>query len=141
MGIRFLLIIACILVAVVAQPRKSVQRSPEEIQQIKEERKALRKSMRSKAPPEKGALTAWAQSLSDEDYDVEHWRVATHSSSASDWFHHYARRISALFKKNGAKVNFALVGACDGTGDKTIKTLYLPNEHWRGVFVEPMSIN
>jgi hypothetical protein len=33
------------------------------------------------------------------------------------------------------------IGACDGNGDKTIKKLYIPNEHWRGVFVEPMSIN
>lgn len=32
-------------------------------------------------------------------------------------------------------------GACDGNGDKTIKKLYIPNSHWRGVFVEPMSIN
>jgi hypothetical protein len=34
-----------------------------------------------------------------------------------------------------------LVGACDGTGDNTIKHLYLPNEHWRGVFVEPLTMN
>jgi hypothetical protein len=33
------------------------------------------------------------------------------------------------------------VGACDGTGDNTIKHLYLPNEHWRGVFVEPLTMN
>jgi hypothetical protein len=32
-------------------------------------------------------------------------------------------------------------GACDGTGDNTIKHIYLPNDHWRGVFVEPMSLN
>lgn len=34
-----------------------------------------------------------------------------------------------------------MVGACDGTGDNTIKNLYLPNEHWRGVFVEPLTMN
>jgi hypothetical protein len=32
-------------------------------------------------------------------------------------------------------------GACDGTGDNTIKHLYVPNDHWRGVFVEPLTMN
>lgn len=35
----------------------------------------------------------------------------------------------------------SVLGACDGTGDNTIKNLYLPNEHWRGVFVEPLTMN
>jgi hypothetical protein len=28
-----------------------------------------------------------------------------------------------------------MIGACDGTSDNTIRELFLPNEHWRGVFV------
>jgi hypothetical protein len=38
-------------------------------------------------------------------------------------------------------VNFILVGACDGTHDKTIDKLFLPNPHWRGAFVEAISYN
>ncbi len=92
-------------------------------------------------PPERISVRAWAEGLSDEDYSEEHWRDVFHSNSASDFFNNYAKKISALFKENSAKVNFALIGACDGLGDSTIKKLYLPNSHWRGVFVEPMSIN
>ena len=34
-----------------------------------------------------------------------------------------------------------LIGACDGTADNTIRNLFLPQEHWRGVFVEPLTMN
>eukprot|EP01039_Chlorochromonas_danica_P007692 gene7692-8499_t len=94
-----------------------------------------------KQSPERLALKAWAESLREEDYSFDYWKTAFHSSSASDFFHGYAKKISEVFREAGAKVNFALVGACDGNGDKTIKKLYIPNSHWRGVFVEPMSIN
>ncbi|RYY81194.1 hypothetical protein EON63_15920 [archaeon] len=50
-------------------------RSPEEVAKMKRERKARRKSMRGNLPPEKMAITKWANSLTDRDYDVEHWRV------------------------------------------------------------------
>jgi hypothetical protein len=84
--------------------------SPEEAAK-KREMKKMRKSQKvRKQSPEKQALKAWAESLADEDYDVEHWKKAFHTSSASDFFHAYARKISDLFKKVGAKVNFALVG-------------------------------
>lgn len=42
---------------------------------------------------------------------------------------------------SGAVVNFAMIGACDGTNDRTIRERYLPNPFWRGVFVEPISYN
>jgi hypothetical protein len=32
-------------------------------------------------------------------------------------------------------------GACDGTHDKTISKYFIPNDHWRAVFVEPVSFN
>jgi hypothetical protein len=58
------------------------------------------------------------------------------------YFDQYAQRFSKLFKTiPGALVNFAMIGACDGTNDPTIRDRYLPNSHWRGVFVEPMSVN
>lgn len=34
-----------------------------------------------------------------------------------------------------------MVGACDGVTDPVIKFQFLKQPHWRGVFVEPMSIN
>jgi hypothetical protein len=51
------------------------------------------------------------------------------------------KRLSDFFLTRGATVNFALVGACDGTNDVTIRERFLPNEHWRGLFVEPISLN
>ena len=89
---------------------------------------------------QRAAVKAWAQSLHDEDYDADHW-IKTLSHMPSNFFEHYATRLSDIFKEKGAKVNFALVGACDGTNDRTIRERYLPNEHWRGVFVEPFTIN
>lgn len=111
--------------------------------------------------PERTSVKAWADSLTEQDYNEESWRKLYHSHSAADFFNAYSKRISNLFKENSAKVNFALIGeifvlvkvdqlcayayftigACDGLGDNTIKHIYLPNDHWRGVFVEPMSIN
>lgn len=104
-------------------------------------RKERRRNAQRRQPPERQAVKAWAESLTEEDYDYEHWKVAFRSNSPSDFFHAYARKLSDVFKRGKAKLNFALVGACDGNGDKTIKKLYIPNDHWRGVFVEPMSVN
>lgn len=82
------------------------------------------------------AIKSWASTLSDEDYDVQAWK-----KQPQYLFEDYTLLLSDQFKSKGAKVNFALVGACDGTHDKTITERYLPFEHWRGVFVEPFEIN
>lgn len=87
------------------------------------------------------ALEQWALSLTDRDYDYNEWRKSFRSRSTVDFFNGYAKKLSSLFKSYNAKVNFVMVGACDGTGDNTIKHLYLPNQHWRGVFVEPLTMN
>ena len=102
--------------------------------------------------------------LTAKDYNYSEWRVTFHSKSTVDFFNGYAKKLSDLFKEQNAKVNFAmigkfhlmlnfnkvsltlkhyydLVGACDGTSDNTIKNLYLKNDHWRGVFVEPLTMN
>lgn len=63
-----------------------------------------------KQSPERLALKAWAGSLHEEDYSFDYWKTAFHSSSASDFFHGYAKKISEVFRQAGAKVNFALVG-------------------------------
>ena len=58
-----------------------------------------------------------------------------------NFFDHYVQKLSNLFLEKDAIVNFALVGACDGTNDNTIRDRYIPNYHWHGVFVEPFSMN
>lgn len=117
--------------------------------QLKRQKKKLRKAKegenmsvkKRRENKEIQAIRLWANSLTENDYNHTYWKEQFHTNAASDFFNAYARKISGIWKDIGAKVNFALVGACDGLGDKTIKTLYLPNEHWRGVFVEPVSIN
>ena len=89
---------------------------------------------------QKNAIKAWIKSRKEEDYDPQHWQDNI-SSQPQDYFEHYIREISSVFKEQNAVVNFALVGACDGTNDRTIRDTYLPNEHWRGAFVEPFQMN
>jgi hypothetical protein len=86
------------------------------------------------------AMKEWASSLHEQDYNATYWSEKFHKQPAN-FFEHYAQKLSDVFKANKATVNFALVGACDGTNDRTIKDRFLPNEHWRGVFVEPFQMN
>ena len=60
--------------------------------------------------PERSAVRAWADQLSENDYSEESWKSIFHSHSASDFFNAYAKKISNLFKEYSAKVNFALIG-------------------------------
>jgi hypothetical protein len=90
----------------------------------------------------KASLEQFAHSLIPEtDYNVTMWAITAHSRSPSDYFDRYSVRISNIFKQNQAFVNFVSVGACDGTTDPIIKDRFLKNEHWRAVFVEPMTPN
>ena len=92
--------------------------------------------------PHRNALQAWSQYLVPErDYNSTIWRETYRSGTWSVHFNAYCKHLSRVFAENGAKVNFVMIGACDGTNDVTIRTLYLPNLHWRGVFVEPFSMN
>ena len=86
------------------------------------------------------ATKEWMESLHESDYDPTYWVEHFHQQP-QNFFEHYIRQLSAIFAHNGAKVNFALVGACDGTNDRTISKMYLKEDHWRGVFVEPFEIN
>lgn len=74
------------------------------------------------------------------DYNATEW-IKRFNAQPQNFFEHYIRVLSSIFLDNGAIVNFALVGACDGTNDRTIRESYVPNEHWHGVFVEPFTIN
>ena len=89
---------------------------------------------------QRAAVKAWAESLQAKDYDPTDWAKSHHWQPAN-FFEYYASRLSDIFAEKGAKVNFALVGACDGTNDRTIKDKFLKHEHWRGVFVEPFTMN
>jgi FkbM family methyltransferase len=92
--------------------------------------------------PVRIALEAWANSLSpDKDFNVTMWAITAHSRSPSDYFDKYAGRISTVFQNNQANVNFVSVGACDGITDPIIKNRFLKNDHWRAVFIEPMTPN
>lgn len=60
------------------------------------------------------ALEEWGNSLNDEtDYNATYWQYGLHMQPQNA-FNHYINKLSQLFKKLGAKVNFAIVGACDG---------------------------
>mmetsp|Transcript_31988 Transcript_31988/g.46090 ORF Transcript_31988/g.46090 Transcript_31988/m.46090 type:complete len:398 (+) Transcript_31988:3-1196(+) len=89
---------------------------------------------------QKAAVKAWSRILSEKDYNASEW-ARTMRKQPQNFFDHYVQILSNLFLEKEAIVNFALVGACDGTNDNTIRERYLPNSHWHGVFVEPFSIN
>ena len=91
---------------------------------------------------QKAAVEQWALQMDpSRDYNGTNWRHMFHSRSASDFFDNYLRRLSKIFLEKSAIVNFVLVGACDGISDPTIKYRFLKLDHWRAVFVEPMTIN
>ena len=86
--------------------------------------------------PSVKALEAWADYLNPEvDYNTTLWKIAHRSSTWSVHFNEYAKKLSKVFETSRAKVNFVMIGACDGTSDNTIREIFLTNEHWRGVFV------
>lgn len=91
---------------------------------------------RRRTNPSFKALEAWADYLNPEvDYNTTLWKIAHRSSTWSVHFNEYAKKLSKVFETARAKVNFAMIGACDGTSDNTIRELFLTNDHWRGVFV------
>ncbi len=87
------------------------------------------------------ALSAWTNNLTDSDYNIDEWPKIAHASQPQHIFDFYAQRLSDVFLENKARVNFILIGACDGTHDKTIRDRFLPNLNWNGVFVEPIAMN
>jgi hypothetical protein len=89
----------------------------------------------------KEALRLWASSLTKDDYNASAWRYKFHSKTPGVFFDQYLLDFSRKFQTAGANINFAMVGACDGLADPTIRTRFLPNKHWRAVFVEPMTPN
>jgi len=89
----------------------------------------------------KALETFYAGLTNERDFNSTNWRYLFRSRSPQVFFDKYAQVLSKAFKAEGAHVNFAMVGACDGLADPTIRERFLPNKHWRGVFVEPMSVN
>lgn len=105
-------------------------------------RKLAEKSAKGKGRQlQKAAIAAWADYLNPErDYNATTW-ITKKRNQPQYVFDYYVTLLSDIFEKEGAMVNFALVGACDGTNDYTIRERFLPNEHWQALFVEPISLN
>ena len=90
---------------------------------------------------QRAAITAWSSFLNPErDYNATIWTMRRRNQPQYV-FDTYVSLLSDVFLKEGATVNFALVGACDGTNDNTIRERFLPNEHWNALFVEPITLN
>ena len=97
--------------------------------------------IKSPKDKQKAAVSAWVNQLSPRDYNSTVWSQMYAIKRPQDVFAHYAKILSDTFNEHSAVVNFVLCGACDGTHDKTISELYLPNRHWRGLFIEPIEVN
>lgn len=90
----------------------------------------------------KKAVDEWTETLAPEvDYNATGWRYRFHSRSPQTFFDQYVKQVSKAFGNQGATLNFCMVGACDGLADPAIRDRFLPNKHWRAIFVEPMSVN
>ena len=106
-----------------------------------------RGARQAKAAATKAAIDEWIKSLVPAtDYNTSLWKQTyrvnkKHPGQPGLFFAHYIKKFSEILRSKGAVVNFVLVGACDGTHDKTISEMYLPNSHWEGVFVEPVALN
>ena len=77
----------------------------------------------------------WFQELRAEDLDPTRWL------KAEEQFFVFLSRMSRLFHLAHADLNFALVGACDGLEELTITKFFIPNPHWRAIFVEALLEN
>tara|TARA_B110000090_G_C13217050_1_gene383262 strand:+ start:169 stop:645 length:477 start_codon:yes stop_codon:yes gene_type:complete len=112
----------------------------EEFDAAEGERRVLA-SEKKRSGSGKEALRAWAHSLTESDYNATNWRYKFRSKTPQVYFDQYLIDFSRKFAISGGNVNFVMVGACDGLADPTIRTRFLPNKHWRAVFVEPMTPN
>jgi hypothetical protein len=65
------------------------------------------------------AIMKWGESLTEQDYNATYWAL-TMRKQPQNFFSHYTNEISNVFKTYDARLNFVLVGACDGTHDNTI---------------------
>lgn len=86
-------------------------------------------------------LKTWASVLQPHDFNSTNWKMMFRTKMPQEYFASYSLRLSNLFQTLQVPLNFVLIGACDGTNDKTIRDLFIPNHHWNGMFVEPVSRN
>lgn len=70
------------------------------------------------------------------------WKTFSSYSNirAAEVFTRRVNDISRDFRSCGATVNIAVIGACDGTHDRTIESFYT-TPHWSILLVEPISYN
>ena len=96
---------------------------------------------RSNRRNQREAMLQWSKALTENDYDNTYWpKITGEKSGPPQYFDLYIQKLSQIFEKNNANVNFIMIGACDGTNDLTIKR-FLKFSHWHGMFIEPVSIN
>jgi len=134
------LLVLCVFLQVSAEQWNSVVRDS---LRSESKRRQLGSDKKIKKDMSNGrkAMETWARSLTKQDYNVTNWKYKFRSKTPQVFFDQYLAAMSAVFAEEQAHVNFALVGACDGLADPTIRLRFLPNKHWRAVFVEPMTPN
>ena len=136
-GIVVLLLLCVLLQVSAVRTSGQNERTRSDRRQLGSDKKVKKNDMSNG----RQALETWARSLTEMDYNVTNWKTKFRSKTPQVFFDQYLKAMSAVFGTEEAHVNFALVGACDGLADPTIRLRFLPNKHWRAVFVEPMTPN
>jgi len=139
-GLIVVLLVLCILLQVSADKWTSGHHAGDTSESKRRQLGADKKVKKDMSNGRK-AMETWARSLSGKDYNVTNWKFMFRSKTPQVFFDQYLKAMSDVFAAEEAHVNFALVGACDGLADPTIRLRFLPNKHWRAVFVEPMTPN
>lgn len=108
---KFLLfvLVICLLSMVLVSSQEEVEEDVSRKKLRSGKRNKMRKG-KKKENPIKLAIQTFIDSITEKDYDYENWKVAYHSNNAADFFNAYAKKISDIFKKHKAKVNFAMIG-------------------------------
>ena len=84
------------------------------------------------------ALQSWLHSFNSTKTDIiKQSKEITYQTT----FYNYCQQLSDIYQYNHAYINFMSIGACDGTHDMILEKVYLTNDHWNGMLIEPSSHN
>ena len=87
------------------------------------------------------ALQSWFNSFNNSKTDIIKQLKQTKEITYQKIFYNYCQQLSDIYQYNNAYVNFMSIGACDGTHDMIFEKIYLNNDHWNGMLIEPSSRN
>ncbi len=132
--IWFLFLVLTIKLNFILSDKNDLKGDSRNLQQVN------KKARRRKTTPQREAVIAWSAELSEDDESSKWWMENIHNNPPQI-FDHYIVKLSKVFSRKSARLNFLSVGACDGTNDFTITNRFFKNAHWDGFFVEPMSLN